>query len=128
MPRPRLLSRRMTTTPLARPVLRDLPARPSRVAVLAVDLPYVTAATWQRLDAAYAGDGAVLIDDGGRRALCGVFSTPALVAAGSGDVHGLSMRRLLDGLELVDVIAIGDEACDVDTWADVRALREAFDA
>ena len=58
----------------------------------------------------------------------GVFSTPALVAAGSGDVHGLSMRRLLDGLELVDVVAIGDEACDVDTWADVRALREAFDA
>lgn len=108
--------------------LGGFPRLPERVAVLAVDLPYVTVATWQRLEAAYAGGGAVLVDEGGRRQpLCGLYSTSALVAAGSGDMHGSSMRRLLDGLDLVDVPSVGDEARDVDTWADVRALREALD-
>lgn len=107
--------------------LGGFPILPERVAVLAVDLPYVSAATWQRLEDSYASDGAVLVDaDGRRQPLCGLYSTAALAVAGAGDVHGLSMRRLLEALDLVEVSAVGEEARDVDTWADVRALREAL--
>lgn len=108
--------------------LSGFPRLPRRVAVLAVDLPRVTAATFRRLCTAYAGDGALLVDAGGRRQfLCGVYDAAMLTAAGTGDVHGMSMRTMLSTLDLVEVAAVDDESLDVDTWADVRALRERFE-
>ncbi|WP_181312981.1 molybdenum cofactor guanylyltransferase [Nocardioides campestrisoli] len=97
-------------------------ARAAWLAVLAVDMPWVTAATFDRLLAAAAGrDGAFLHGDGGRRQLCGVLALPGLLPAvqevGSG--HGVAVRRLLDPLDLAAVPARGSEARDVDTWADL---------
>jgi molybdopterin-guanine dinucleotide biosynthesis protein A len=98
------------------------------VAVLAVDMPFVSPATFERLLTALladpARDGAVLVDGGGRRQpLCAAYRTAALLRrAGSLDADGLPMRRLVAGLALVDVPGVGDEPRDVDTWADLRSL------
>jgi molybdopterin-guanine dinucleotide biosynthesis protein A len=96
------------------------------VAVVAVDMPWVVPATVDRLARAAgedpAGDGAVLVDDGGRRQpLCATYRTRALVERAQ-DAHGVSVHRLLAGMRLVEVPAVGDEARDVDTWADLRGL------
>jgi hypothetical protein len=40
-----------------------------------------------------------------------------------GKQHGLALHRLLAPLDLATVPASGDEAADVDTWADLRHLR-----
>lgn len=111
------------------------------VAVLAVDLPRVTAATVERLVRALdAGpehgpadgsgsptlDGAVLLDPSGRRqTLAAVYRQAALLAAAPDDHaqrHGLPMRRLVRDLRLVEVPALRDEARDVDTAEDLRAV------
>jgi molybdopterin-guanine dinucleotide biosynthesis protein A len=105
---------------------------PDLLAVLAVDMPKVNAGTVARLvwtvEADDAVDGAVLVDqDGRRQLLAAVYRYAALVAAGPSDVeqrHGLAVRRLVNGLRLVDVPAVGDEARDVDTWADLRELNQ----
>jgi len=103
---------------------------PELVAVLAVDMPRVTAQTFGRLTAALEddADGALLVDDGGRRQLlCGVYRLSALQQArprAREDDHGLPVRRLLEPLHLVEVAALADEARDVDTWEDLRELRE----
>lgn len=98
------------------------------VVVLAVDMPLVTPATVARLRAAYdrgEGDGALLVDGGGRsQYLCGVYRVAALRAAAPEARHGLPMRRLLAPLSLVEVHAEGGEAHDVDEWADLGALDE----
>jgi molybdopterin-guanine dinucleotide biosynthesis protein A len=118
--------------------LDGFPRLPLHVAVLAVDMPLVTPATFRRLaDAltrpAAAGskiDGAVLVDEHRRRQpLCAVYDVSALRAArpAPGEEHGLSMRALLEPLRLVEVPTVGDEARDVDTWEDVRELRERLD-
>lgn len=39
-----------------------------------------------------------------------------------GGLHGVSMRRFLEGLDLRPVVAHGDEAQDVDSWADLARL------
>lgn len=89
--------------------------------VLAVDLPFVTAATVGRLlDAAPAHDGAVLVDAGGRRQLALVVRRSALLDRLPDPVTGLPLWRLMDGLDLVEVAAIGAEAHDVDTWTDLE--------
>ena len=44
---------------------------------------------------------------------------------GPGRGHGLPMRRLVAGMRLVEVPAVGDEARDVDTSADLDDLRDA---
>lgn len=100
--------------------------RPARVVALAVDLPLLTPATIARLVEASAGhDGALLVDGEGRRQyLCAAYDGAMLAAAGAGDVHGMSMRELVRGLDLVEVAAVGQEAQDVDSWSDVRMLRE----
>jgi molybdopterin-guanine dinucleotide biosynthesis protein A len=103
---------------------------PALVAVLAVDMPKVTAATVARLTWAVEGDsavdGAVLVDRAGRRqTLAAVYRFAALSAARPpqpGQQHGLSMRRLVDRLRLAEVAPVGDEARDVDTWDDLRDL------
>jgi molybdopterin-guanine dinucleotide biosynthesis protein A len=104
---------------------------PERVVVLAVDMPLVTRDTVGRLVSAATGDGAVLVDPEGRtQYLCGAYSTTALTRArrdlGDDSGHGLPMRRLLDGLRLVEVRSIGAETRDLDTWEDLADLRAAF--
>lgn len=100
------------------------------VAVVAVDMPWVTAATIDRLRAALAdaADGALLVDEDGRRQLlCGVYRLQALRRVRpptTADESGLPVRRLLEPLRLVEVRAVGGEAKDVDTWDDLRAVRE----
>ncbi|HEX6516411.1 MAG TPA: molybdenum cofactor guanylyltransferase [Nocardioidaceae bacterium] len=103
---------------------------PEAVCVLAVDMPRVTAATVARLGCALEGDrtadAAVLVDGSGRRQpLAGVYRYRSLVEARPEDraaESGLSIRRLVAGLRLVDVPAVGEETRDVDTWEDLRAL------
>jgi molybdopterin-guanine dinucleotide biosynthesis protein A len=103
---------------------------PELVAVLAVDMPRVNAGTLARLTWAVEADpgvdGAVLVDPGGRRQpLAAVYRVRSLLAARParpGQEHGLPMRRLVGDLRLVEVPTVGDEARDVDTWADVHDL------
>jgi len=102
------------------------------VAVLAVDMPRVTSATFDRLVAALQGgddaDGALLVDGGARRQLlCGAYRLPSLRRIrppNRAEEGGLSVRRLLAPLRLTEVPAVADEARDVDTWDDLQALRE----
>ena len=103
---------------------------PELVCALAVDMPKVNAGTVARLtwatEADPTADGAVLLDATGRRqTLAAVYRVESLAAARPGsreDEHGLPVRRLVAGLVLVDVPAVGDEALDIDSWADLRDL------
>ena len=99
---------------------------PAVVGVLAVDMPRVSAYTVRRLrEAATGHDGAFLVDADGRRQLAGVVSA-ARLAAVRPDLehqHGMSLRALLVDLDLASVPADGEEARDVDTWADWRDLQ-----
>ena len=105
---------------------------PDLVVVLAVDMPRLNAGTVARLtwagEADRALDGAVLVDQAGRRqTLAAVYRRTALAAArpaNQEDEHGLPVRRLVGDLHLVDVPAVGDEARDVDTWEALRDLRQ----
>jgi molybdopterin-guanine dinucleotide biosynthesis protein A len=97
------------------------------VAVLAADLPYVTAATVARLCAAVHGEpeagGAVLVDASGRRQhLVGVWRQSALLAAvrQRGRWHGASMNELLAPIPVFESPALGDETADIDTPDDLR--------
>jgi len=117
---------------------RALARRPDAVVVLAVDMPFVTAATLHRMrgrlrgrlqgrlrgrpQGAAGADGAVLTDADGRRRLVLLLRTEALDAASPPDPHGRSVGSLLDALDLADVPAEGDEARGVDTWRDLRDL------
>lgn len=102
----------------------DAFARPPReLAVVAVDMPFVTMRTLARLRAAADGrDGAVLTDDRGRRQLAMVLDADRLrsVRPPYADEHGLPMHRLLDPLDLVDVPGVGRESQDIDGWSDLR--------
>ena len=75
--------------------------------VLAVDLPFVTRATIDRLlDAAEAADGAILHDADGRpQWLCGAWRTDRLKRRADGVRAGASMRSLLDGMDTAIVTA-----------------------
>jgi len=104
---------------------------PDLVAVLAVDMPRVTAGTVARLTWAVEDDpdveGAVLLDAGGRRQpLSAVYRRTALAASRPRELeqeHGLPMRRLVGLMRVAEVPAVGGEAQDVDTWADLQHLR-----
>ncbi len=105
---------------------------PELVVVLAVDMPKVNAGTVARLtwavEADPAVDGAVLVDETGRRqTLAAVYRHAALSAARPVDAeeqHGLPVRRLVGDLRLVEVPTVGDEGRDVDTWEDLRDLDQ----
>ena len=100
-------------------LLREFPT----VVVLAVDMPFLTASTIRRLhEAAVGHDGAVLVGEDGRRQLAFVVATRRLdaVAPDLEGRHGMSVRALLEPLDLVDVPATGREAQDIDSWADLR--------
>jgi molybdopterin-guanine dinucleotide biosynthesis protein A len=98
--------------------------------VLAVDMPRVTRTTMQRLadalrDAPEAA-GVVLVDDEGQRQpLAAIYRRARLagVRPGGDREAGLSLRRLLTDLPLVEVPSVGLESQDVDTWRDLESLR-----
>ena len=97
------------------------------LAVLAVDMPFLTATTVRRLhDAAVGHDGAVLVDPDLRRQLVFVVDTARLseVDPGLEARHGRPVSMLLDALDLVSVPALGREHRDVDSWTDLRDLAE----
>ncbi|RJS45885.1 molybdopterin-guanine dinucleotide biosynthesis protein [Nocardioides cavernaquae] len=103
-------------------------APPRQLVVLAVDMPRVTLDTIARLrDAAHLRDGAVLVDGSGRRSLAYVLDTEVVAARrpAYGDEFGMSMRTLLGDMDLAAVPAVEGETRDVDTFADLRDLRES---
>jgi molybdopterin-guanine dinucleotide biosynthesis protein A len=112
--------------------LDTLLVRPELVCVLAVDMPRFSAGTLTRLiDVLHAGpdaDAACLIDERRRvQWLAAVYRYDALLAArptDRADQHGLSIRELVGPLRVAEVPALAEEARDVDTWEDLRRLRE----
>jgi len=93
------------------------------VAVAAVDMPYLSGGTWRRLvDAAAGRDGSALVGPDGRRQLAVVVATAPLLRARPDHErqHDLPLWRLLSSLSLVEVVAVGGEHRDIDTWADLR--------
>ncbi|HXH80179.1 molybdenum cofactor guanylyltransferase [Nocardioides sp.] len=102
----------------------DALLRPARlIGVLAVDMPHVSSDTFRRLRTACAGrDGAFLVDETGRRQLCGVLDAAALarVRPGLQRQHNMALRALLVDLDLAELPGIGNEPRDIDTWADLR--------
>lgn len=110
--------------------LRAFAVTPAWVVVLAVDMPGVSAATIRRVTAGQGRDGALLVDAGGRRQpLCAVYVVAALERNRPPyeEEHGLPMHRLVAGMDLGEVPAEGIEGRDVDSWADLRDLREQLD-
>lgn len=106
----------------------DLPVR--SVVVLAVDMPEVGSGTVARLvNAATGHDGAFLTDGASRYHLAGCLQYDALV--GAGEQRNRSLRSFLAELDIAGVRAVGREAQDVDTWADLgrdrRPVRETLD-
>lgn len=101
--------------------------RPRLVGVLAVDMPRVTPHTFRRLREASVGcDGAFLVDHDGRRQLAGVLDAQRLRLERPGleEQHGMSLRSLLEPLDLADVPCVGEEGVDIDTWTDLRDLSQ----
>ena len=102
---------------------------PDLVCVLAVDMPRVPAGTVARLTWAVEADpqtvdGAVLVDaDGRRQPLAAVYRRAALRGRPAARVAGSTGCRCAGwsaGSGWLEVPAVGDEARDVDTWADLR--------
>ena len=103
------------------------------VVLLAADLPYLTSQAVARLLAALDApdlDGAVLVDDAGRRQLlCGAWRVRALQARldALGPPAGRAMRRLVDGLSVAEVRVPASEPppwYDCDTEEDLRRAEE----
>jgi len=96
------------------------------VIVLAADQPNAPAAVERLLTAPERRDGVLAVDPSGRRQyLLGRYRTTALrerfasLRAG-GPIDGMSLRRVVDGLDLGEVV-LTDELCsDVDTEEDAR--------
>jgi molybdopterin-guanine dinucleotide biosynthesis protein A len=115
--------------------LDALAFRPELVCVLAVDMPRFSAGTVARLVdvlvSSDEADAACLVDEEDQKQwLAGVYRYDALAAARPADredEHGLSTRKMLMPLRIVGVPAVEGEARDVDTWADLRDLRETDD-
>jgi molybdopterin-guanine dinucleotide biosynthesis protein A len=93
---------------------------PAWLAVLAVDMPHVTATTWRRLaGAAGDHDGAALVDADGRRQLALLVRTGRLDEVRPAETDRLAVHRLLAPLDLVGVPAEGREARDLDHPSDL---------
>jgi molybdopterin-guanine dinucleotide biosynthesis protein A len=101
------------------------------VLILAGDQPFVADAVpllLAGLPAAEDGDGARAVDAEGRpQHLTCLVRRAALATAidavgAGGSLEGVSMRRLLETLRMVDVPVPERATMDVDTWADARAV------
>lgn len=106
------------------------------VLVLAADLPFLDAGLVHSLWTHAAGhDGAVLVDAEGRdQWLAACYARSVLrrrieeqAGAAPEGAAGLSLRRLLAGLDLVRVPDPGGQSFDCDTWEDVRHVRRLVD-
>ncbi|APU14361.1 MULTISPECIES: NTP transferase domain-containing protein [Actinoalloteichus] len=102
------------------------------VLLYAGDQAVLTADTGDRLRAALrarpAADGAVLVDETGRRQwLISCWRVAALRAALPARVHGASLRSVLGALVVAEVTSRPGEAWDVDTPDDLRRLRTGTD-
>ncbi len=99
------------------------------VALLAGDLPFLRAELIGALRAALAGDGVLVVDDGGRdQYLLGVWRTEALRAALPAAGGPTSLRRVVTGLDvrrLRPVVPPGSPPpwLDCDTPADLARAR-----
>jgi molybdopterin-guanine dinucleotide biosynthesis protein A len=99
------------------------------VALLAADLPFLTAALVTALRARLSGDGIVVVDDGRRdQWLLGVWRTAALRAAVAGASGPTSLRRVLAPLgpaRLRPDVPAGEPPpwLDCDTPADLARAR-----
>jgi molybdopterin-guanine dinucleotide biosynthesis protein A len=95
--------------------------------VLSCDVPFVAGAVPRLLAAVCEGaDGACLRDASGYlQWLVAVYRTDALrgrLDALASERRGSSVRALVAPLRLTAVAARGQEAADVDTWADLDSL------
>lgn len=102
--------------------LDSLLSTPEYVAVVAADMPYLTPRTHRRLvESAHGRDGSALIDPDGRRQLALVLSTTRLaeVRPGIEERHGMSLARLLEPFDIVDVPPLDSEYKDIDSWDDL---------
>ena len=70
------------------------------------------------------GDGSIAVDRGQRQQLAAVLRTAPIEAALSGlpTVVDASMRDLLAGLDLTEVVVPDGSTDDVDTWDDAARL------
>lgn len=101
--------------------VRAFDTTPEQVVILAVDMPRVSPATIRRLMLDGGRDGSVLVDQDGRKQyLCGVYAVARLLKSAADQPR--SMKALLKPLKLAKVVAISDEAKDVDTWQDLSDL------
>lgn len=114
--------------------LRLVPDDAEQIALLAGDLPFLTARAVAALrHASSTLDGALFVDRAGRRQLlCGVWRAAALRAnlAALGEPAGQSIRRLLDGLPAAEVrwTESGPSPWyDCDTEAELRSARDWAD-
>lgn len=101
------------------------------VALLAADLPLLTAAAVAQLRHEVAGtgvDGALFVDGSGRRQwLCGVWRTSALSAAVTGAPAGSALRTVLEPLRVTGLTApagVPPPWYDCDTETDLRRAEE----
>jgi molybdopterin-guanine dinucleotide biosynthesis protein A len=103
------------------------------VAVLAGDLPFLTAAAIAELRARLRADGVLVVDDGGRdQLLLGVWRTEPLQAAVGRSGGPTSMRRTLSGLSVDRWHPVVPEGTpppwlDCDTPADLTRARQVAD-
>ena len=101
---------------------------PRLIGVLAVDMPRVSAHTFRRLrDASRWSRRARFLTTRPGGGSCAAYSTPTALGRVRPDLegqHGMSLRALLADLDLAAVAPVGDEARDIDTWADLRDLDE----
>ena len=100
------------------------------VVVLAVDLPFVDDDVVRRLVRAARGrDGALLVDAAGSpQYLAAAYDTAALrsAAASLDRVAGVSLKRLVEGLELARVPG-GAAARDCDGWDEIEDARRLLE-
>lgn len=103
----------------------------ARVVVLAVDMPFVSAADIARLvDAVEGADAAMFRDASGRRQfLAAAYRADSLRAAIDAleSVEGAAMRDVVGRLTVVDVSADPETTLDIDTWDDIARSREILE-
>jgi molybdenum cofactor guanylyltransferase len=108
-------------------ISRTARARPSVIALLAADLPFLSSDVISLLRterAASAVDGAVLVDDADRpQWLCGVWLTSALASPIALAPAGASLRATLSGLRIRRVDLPGRAWFDCDTEEELDAAR-----